>query len=91
MHGESCFCPDCCRIAETESLAVRALKEANETLQDTVERYRRVNVILRKVNKKLRAQVAIAHENDEEFREMCQDGIYEYEADEGGFPASASS
>ncbi len=79
-------------MGENESLAVKALKESNELLRDTLERHRRINAILRKVNKKLRAQVAIAHENDEEFRAMCQaDGYYEQEVDEGGFPESTSS
>lgn len=80
---------------ENESLAVKALVEANDILRDTVARHRRTHAKLRAIISKLRQQharlIAIAQANDDEFLALCEDGIYEHEADEGGFPESASS
>ncbi len=82
-------------MGETESLAVKALVEANELLRDTIARHRRTHAKLRAIISKLRQQhatlVAIAQANDEEFLALMEDGIYEHEGDEGGFPESSSS
>lgn len=82
-------------MVEIESLAVKALVESNDLLRDTIARHRRTQAKLRAIISKLRQQhaalIATAQENDEEFRALCEDGIYEHEADEGGFPESVSS
>ena len=79
-------------MGENESLAVKALKESNELLRDTIARHRRTHAKLRQIIHKLRQQnmrmVMIAQENDAEFLAM---DCYGQEADEGGFPESASS
>lgn len=51
-----------------------ALIEANEELQKEVTRLRRVIKILRVSNSVLRDQVRRAHENDEQFKALCQEG-----------------
>jgi hypothetical protein len=48
-----------------------ALIESNDILQEELTRYRRVNKILRIVNRRLRTQVTIAHANDEAFKNLC--------------------
>ena len=65
---------------EDQSLAIEGLIESNNILQGEIQRVRDSNRILRQVNKALRAsldslrrQVAIAQENDENFKSMCQD------------------
>ena len=82
-------------MGETESLAVKALVEANDLLRDTIARHRRTHAKLRAIISQLRQRhamlVAIAQANDDEFKALCEDGIYEHEADEGGFPESTSS
>lgn len=81
-------------MEENESLAVKALVEANDLLRDTIARHRRTHAKLRAIISKLRQQnarmVEIAQANDEEFLAMCCD-YYGQEVDEGGFPESTSS
>ena len=56
-------------------LAVEALTEAVEFLQEENARLRNNNRILRVVNSALREKLAIANNNDEEFKSLCQNEI----------------
>jgi hypothetical protein len=58
---------------------IEALEESNELLQEELTRHRRANKILRIVNRSLRAQITIAHSNDEAFKEFA---LSEITADE---------
>jgi hypothetical protein len=82
-------------VGENDSLAVKALVEANDLLRDTIARHRRTHAKLRGIIRTLRQQrariLAIAQANDEEFLAVCIEEIYEHETGEGGFPASVSS
>jgi hypothetical protein len=82
-------------VEENVSLAVQALVEANDLLRDTIARHRRTHAKLRMIISKLRQRhamlVEIAQANDDEFVALCEDGICEQEADEGGLPESVSS
>ena len=58
---------------------IASLIESNDILQGEVSQYRNSNRILRRVHSALRQanaalqnQVAIAHQNDDLFKEMCQ-------------------
>ena len=62
-------------------LAVQALEEAVELLQEENNRLRNNNRILRIVNSGLRSKLEIAQKNDEEFQSLCQ---YEFEVPEAG-------
>ena len=77
-------------MGENESLAVKAVVEANELLRDTIARHRKTIKALRAVNRKLREHQAIQHENDEEFKSVCAEDLRTWE-DEGGFPAPVLS
>jgi hypothetical protein len=75
-------------------LAVQALEEAVELLQEENNRLRNNNRILRIVNSGLRSKLEIAQKNDEEFQSLCQ---YEFEAEPyevktswGSYPASVA-
>jgi cell division septum initiation protein DivIVA len=61
-----------------ETLTLDAVVEANEMLQDEVNRLRNTNRVLRTVVRQLRSalttlreQVAVAVQNDETFRSFC--------------------
>lgn len=54
-------------------LAVQALEEAVDLLQQENARLRNNNRILRVVNSALRGQLEIAHRNDEEFKAACEE------------------
>lgn len=56
-------------------LAVAALEEAVELLEQDNARLRQSNRILRIVNSGLRSKMEIAHRNDEEFKSACQEDI----------------
>lgn len=50
-----------------------SLLEAIELLQEDNSRYRRSNVLLRKINSQLRHLLNRAHENDENFKSFCSE------------------
>lgn len=61
-----------------KDFVIEALKESNEILQGEIRQLRNSNRILRRVNSALRGaltslrnQVAIAQDNDERFKELC--------------------
>lgn len=76
---------------------VEQLLEVNQTLQDEVQRLtdqrrilRRVNSALREALESQRRQIAIAVENDEQFKSLCQEGFDVVSgADEGGLPSAS--
>jgi hypothetical protein len=80
---------------------VEQLLEANQTLQSEVQRLtdqrrilRRVNSALREALESQRRQVAIAVENDEQFKSLCQEGQESFdgtvsEEASGGLPSAS--
>jgi hypothetical protein len=78
-------------VGENEILVVAALRESNGILRDIIEQHRRTIRMLRAINRRLRVQQATAHANDEEFKAMCSDEVYEHDGAEGGFPEALSS
>lgn len=76
---------------------VEQLLEANQTLQSEVQRLtdqrrilRRVNSALREALESQRRQVAIAVENDEQFKSLCQEDFDVVSGDDGSGLPSAS-
>lgn len=76
---------------EDETLVVAALKESNAILRGIIAEHRRTIRMLRTINRRLRVQQAIAHANDEEFKSMCAQDIYEHDEALGGFPDTSAS
>ena len=72
-------------------LAVQALEEAVELLQEENNRLRNNNRILRIVNSGLRSKLEIAKKNDEEFQSLCQSEVNRMENYGGIFEAAATS
>jgi hypothetical protein len=65
---------------------LEALLESNNLLQDTLSRYRQSNALLRKVNSLLRQRLATSHNQDENFKQDCQNAplAETYWGDPGG-------
>jgi len=66
---------------------IASLMESNEILREEMQQLRNNNRILRRVhsalrsaNQALRNQVALAQQNDELFKELCQPDAYGVEA-----------
>jgi hypothetical protein len=56
---------------------IAALEESIELLQEENSRYRRSNMLLRRINSDLRRLKNIQARNDEEFKSMCQESFDE--------------
>jgi len=63
---------------------IAALEESIELLREENDRYRRSNVLLRKINSDLRRLKNIQAQNDEEFRSMCQSDFVDVPSTEDG-------
>lgn len=82
---------------ETERL-VQQMTEANETLQSEIDRLRTTNRMLRNINSSLRRanqslqrQQEQAVQNDELFKQICENGFGVTVADvEGGLPEASA-
>ena len=57
---------------QNKDLTIAALMESNEMLGELLSRYRRSNMLLRRINSELRRLKNIQVQNDEEFKSMCQ-------------------
>ena len=81
--------------AVDKDLVIQGLIESNEILQETADRYRNNNRVLRtvisalrKTNATMREQLEIAKQNDEIFKSFCQ-GEFDVQTslvEHGGLP-----
>lgn len=72
---------------KTQEQSIRDLEDTVEILNEEIARVRNSNRILRVANSSLRRQINIAHQNDEDFKSMCQGDIaLDVLENEGGLP-----
>ena len=85
-------------MSDEKDFLISALKESNDMLRELHDRHRRTIQFLRLVNSSLRQRLALAHNNDEEFKAFCADQtniVIDIETNvaesEGGLPKGGPS
>lgn len=66
-------------MSEDRGLILAALEESVSLLTEENSRYRRSNALLRRINSDLRQKLNIQHQNDENFKAMCQGDFIPYQ------------